>query len=80
MTTLDIRDCKLIGNDLKLEIVNRVKETQRLVLQPLPDMLILTKVQYEDLEDDPRMMPMYASKARIYITSENAMELDIREI
>jgi hypothetical protein len=77
MTSLDVTDCRLRGDALRVEIVNRVKDTQRLVLQPLPDMLILSRDQYEDLEHDASMLSTSDSKDRLYNTGMNVMELKI---
>jgi hypothetical protein len=79
MTELNITDCKLKGDALRQEIVDRVKATQSVIIQTLPDMLVLTKEQYQELEDDSEMLPMYASKSGVYMTSENVMEVSIKE-
>lgn len=76
MKEIDITDCKLKGAALKQEIIDRVKATQSVIIQTLPNVLILTKEQYKDLEHDPEMYG--AEKSRVYITPYNAMDLDIR--
>lgn len=77
MTKLDVTDCKLKGTALQVEIVNRVKDTQRLLMSPLPDILILSRDQYEDLEHDASMLSTQDSKDRLYNTGLNVMEIKI---
>jgi hypothetical protein len=79
MTELNITDCPLKGKALRQEIVDRVKATQSVIIRTLPDLLILTKEQYKDLEHDPQMIDMHQSKERIYATQYNVMELSIKD-
>lgn len=74
---LDITDCKLKGADLRKEIADRVKDTQRVLITTLPDTLLLTQEQYDILEHDPEMVGGYGSNSRVYITPYNAMDLQI---
>jgi hypothetical protein len=78
MTELDMTDCRLKGDELKLEIVNRVKSTQAYIIRPYPDRLIITKDQYQMLQSDPEMQHTWDSKDHLYRTPHNVMELVIK--
>lgn len=78
MTELDIQDLKQGGDELKQAIVKAVKDTQLYLTRPLPDLLIMTREQYEELEDDPQMVGLKDWQSRMYVTQYNAMELDVR--
>lgn len=77
--TIDIRDWKHTGDELKREIVEAVKSTQLLIVRPLPDKLVMTGEQYDMLQSDPEMHGMWESQQRVYVTSENAMDVIIQE-
>jgi hypothetical protein len=76
MNVLDITDTKLKGEELKKEIWNRVKETQRLVIQTLPDVLRMTQDQFDELKPD--MDLMYQSNLHLYKTPDNVMEVEVK--
>lgn len=76
---LDIRDWKQTGMELKTEISNAVAATQSVVIQPLPNKLIMTQAQYDMLESDPDLVGV-EPKERIYITPHNAMDVIISEV
>jgi hypothetical protein len=75
--TIDIREWKMTGDDLKKEIVNAVRDTQRYVIQTLPNKLVMTPAQYDDLQHDPEMHGFYKEQQRVYVTTENAMDVII---
>jgi len=76
---LDITDAKETGLMLKQAILSAVKDTQRIILAPLPDQLLMTKDQYDMLQDDPDMQKMYQSDNLLYITPLNAMEVKVKQ-
>lgn len=78
MDILDIRDWKQTGEALKTEIGNAVKATQSIIIQPLPNKLVMTRTQYEDLEQDPEMRSFQGSVERIFITPHNAMDVIVK--
>lgn len=79
MITLDITDWKQKDDDLRREIVNAVLSTQAVLVQPLPDQLVMTKAQFDMLDTDPRMQAMYQSTERLYVTPHNAMEVVVKQ-
>jgi len=76
---IDITPLKETGQALKQAIFNAVKDTQGVILAPLPNVLIMTKAQYDELDPDPEMQKAYKSKDRIYITPLNAMDVVVKD-
>jgi len=77
--TIDIRDWKQTGDELKREIDEAVKSTQSVVIRPLPNKLVMTGPQYDMLQADPEMRGFWTSQERVYITPYNAMDVVIQE-
>jgi hypothetical protein len=75
--TIDITDWKMKDDELKLEILKAVRSTQSLVIQPLPNRLVMTKSQYDMLQPDPDLRGIYP-KEQIYYTPDNAMDVIIK--
>ena len=81
---LDIRDFKEKGDDLRKVILDAVEDTQRVLVRPYPDRLVITKAQYDDLAGRPEMSHMYDPYSSInqeffmYQTKHNVMEIEIR--
>lgn len=76
--TLDIRDFKEKDDELKIAIAQAVRDTQRLVIQPLPSKIIMTYAQFDMLQPDPDLRGLYP-KEQIYMTPDNVMEVTIDE-
>lgn len=79
MDTLDIRDFKETGAELVTAISNAVAGTQRVIIQRLPDKIVMTRVQYEQLEHDPDMQAFDGRTERIFLTPHNAMDVIVKE-
>jgi hypothetical protein len=86
MDTIDITDCKLRGHELHDEIVNRVWDTQRVIIQPLPSFLKMTKRQFVDLGKlkgtiaqgfDPQHLEPEEFQDKFYMTKHNIMEIEV---
>ena len=81
MDTLDVTHLKLSGEKLAEEIENLVGETQRLVIQPLPSELLMTKEQFEDLislADPDEQLIKPDPKHQLYLTKYNIMDIKIK--
>ncbi len=78
---LDIRHLTDTGEDLKGEILRMVSATQSpLLIMPLPNILIMTRAQYDAMQTDPDMIGDYQySSERVYVTPLNAMDVRIVE-
>lgn len=74
---LDITHWRQKGADLHTEIVNAVKSTQSVIIQPLPNILTMTQAQYDSLLLLKNMPEMYQSKERFYYTPLNVMEVRV---
>lgn len=84
--TIDITPLKETGLELRQAIYNAVQDTQSAVLlTPLPNILIMTFAQYENLDPYGDMVGAYQSKQRIYITRHedgkplNAMDVVVKD-
>lgn len=81
---LDIRDFKEKGDDLRKVILDAVEDTQRVLVRPYPDRLVLTKDQYNELARTDGMSKMYdpiqsiGQEFFMYQTKHNVMEIEIR--
>lgn len=78
MDTLDITDWKQTGWELKIEIDKAVASTQSVIIQPLPNKIIMTKAQYDMLQHDPEMIGAYKSNEHLYKTTHNLMDVIIK--
>jgi hypothetical protein len=76
---LDITELREHGVALHEAICNAVKDTQGLILAPLPDVLVMTARQYEELDPLGGMASAYQSKDRIYMTPMNAMDVVVKD-
>jgi len=76
---LDVSDLRERGEELKQAIFNAVKDTQGIIMSPLPNVLIMTAEQYMDQDPNPEMMPAYKSKDRLFITPLNAMDVVVKD-
>lgn len=82
---LDITHLKLKGAALTQEIENMVGATQKLIIQPLPNELLMTQAQFEDLikrtgkdfTEDEESNPQ--PKEQIYRTKHNCMDIRVRD-
>ncbi len=64
---------------LQKDIVETVAATQSpLLVVPLPNILLLTRRQYDLLQNDPDMLGTYADQ-RVYVTPLNAMDVRVVE-
>lgn len=77
--TLDITSLTERGEALKQAIFNAVKDTQAIIMAPLPNELIMTAAQYEDQDPLGDMAQAYKSKDRVYITPLNAMDIVVKD-
>lgn len=78
-TTLDITDWKETGEELKRMITVAVKDTQRLILKPLPDIMLITKAQFDYFVTDPDIIQMYETTDLLYSTPYNVMEIRVKQ-
>lgn len=77
--TIDATDFKETGVKLMEAIEKAVGDTQRLIIQPLPDQLQLTPAQYDELSTLAGFIPTADRKKRIYLTKYNAMEVEVKQ-
>lgn len=83
--TLDISDLKERGEALREAIFNAVKDTQSIVVKPLPNVLVMTKDQFDDqLPFDEMVVPdgvvdRYKPKDHLWITPINAMDVVVKD-
>ena len=79
MDTLDIRSMREKGRALHTAIENAVGGTQKVLIRPLPSLLVMTRDQYNDLLLlSGQMIEMENSTDRIYMTKHNVMEVIVR--
>ncbi len=74
---LDITPLKERGDALKKMIVQGVKDTQKWIIQDLPNELHMTRKQFEMLQTDPEMMGTHNSQDHLYMTPLNVMEVRV---
>lgn len=79
MKTLDITDFKKHGMELAEEINSAVWSTQRLIIQPLPDEIVMTQSQFNELSKLSGMDEMYGTEGHIWYTRHNVMEVVVRD-
>ena len=77
--TIDIRDWKEVGEDLKQAIEQAVKNTQAVIIRELPHTIVMTGKQYDMLQTDPEMRGFWTDQQRVYVTTQNAMDVIIKE-
>jgi len=75
---LDITPLKEKGDDLKKMIIQGVKDTQKYVVQQLPNELLMTKAQYKMLQQDKSMMHAHESEDHLYMTPDAVMEVRVK--
>ncbi len=76
---LDIRHLTETGDELKKKILVMIDDTQSpLLITPLPNLLVMTGRQYDQMQTDPDMLGRY-SESRIYVTPLNAMDVRVWE-
>ena len=78
MKVLDITNLKETGLELRIAIIQGVKDTQRTIIQELPNELLMTKKQFKDLQKDPMLQLMYDSKDFLYQTPMSVMEVRVK--
>lgn len=84
MDTIDIRDSRLKGDELKIHIIDMVKSTQFTANRLLPDKIKMTKNQFQMLSGDmlnaynPDGSLVKSSTERIYMTPLNAMNVEVK--
>jgi len=64
---------------LKQEIYNAVKDTQRVIIRELPNQLLMTREQFDLLQEEPEFQRMYESKDFLYYTPMNVMEVRVKQ-
>ena len=75
MSNLDITSWKKKSmQELGQEIVDTVKDTQRVIIQPYPDKIIMTLQQYNTLNGRPPMTPLSFTN-RLFRTKYNIMDI-----
>ena len=75
---LDITGINKTGEELRQAILDGVKDTQGALMMELPDQLIMTREQFNELQPDPELQQMYQSKDFLYHTPLNAMEVWVK--
>jgi hypothetical protein len=68
-----------LGLQLRKDILNGVRDTQGIIMSPLPNILLMTKPQFDDLVTDPAMEHMYQSTDYMYFTELNVMEVRVKD-
>ncbi len=87
MSELDVSMLKERGEALKEAIYNAVKDTQSLIAKPLPNVLIMTKEQFDDLfalELAEMIIPdgevdHYKPKDHLWLTPMNIMDIVVKD-
>lgn len=65
--------------ELHSAVVKAVDDLQRVIIQEPYNELLITKKQFEILQKDPAMLPMYASNQFLYRTPNAIMEIRVKE-
>lgn len=89
LNTLDISSLPetVKGEALRLAIFNAVKDTQSVVVQQLPNELVMTKAQFDNLNPygdmryfgtDDEINP-YKPKDYVWVTPMNAMDIVVKD-
>ena len=77
-STLDITSFKEKGEELKTAINNAVKDTQRVIIRALPDKILMTSTQYEDLSPSFIASGYGDRPFQLYRTPLNIMEIEVK--
>ena len=78
MNTLDITSWKLHGQELSDRIIKEVKSfAKSKLLVPIPDILMMTQDQYDDLNRQNGMYDVFYTEDKMYRTPYNVMEIRI---
>lgn len=75
---LDMRISPKLGPELNQEIIESVAATQRFILKPLPNWLIVTYDQFVSLHRYTQ--PIEGTSDRLYQTPLNVMEVEVDEV
>lgn len=77
--TLDITGFKEKGKQLHDAIVAAVKDTQRIIITDLPDEILMTQTQFDNLQKTRGMMEStYIEDFYLYNTDLNIMEVRVK--
>lgn len=76
---LDITDFKEKGIELMTAIENAVGDTQRVIITPLPDELLMTQDQFDELMRLSGLHEMEGTEDRMFITKFNVMEVRVKQ-
>lgn len=79
MKTLDITEFREKGRELFEAIEKAVGDTQRVLIQDLPNEILMTNTQFDDLNSLSGFTQMYKSKDRLFQTRYNVMEVRVKE-
>lgn len=60
-------------------IVAMVKDTQRVLIRELPNILLMTKKQFKLLARNDEMRKLYESEEMFYYTKFNAMQIEVKD-
>ena len=78
MNTLDISNWKIHGQELSNRIIKEVKSfAKSKLLVPIPDILMMTQDQYDDLSRLKGMYDVFYTEDKMYRTPFNVMEIRI---
>lgn len=77
--TLDITDFKEQGVELAKAIENAVKDTQRVVIRELPNELLMTQAQFDDLQKVTGTFESYIPDYYMFKTKLNVMEVRVKD-
>lgn len=78
LTTLDITDRKEKGQELHNIIVLEAKRASESKLYiPIPNLLLMSADQYDDLNNLSGLQEMYHSDEKMYVTPYNVMEVRV---
>ena len=78
MNTLDISNWKLHGQELSNRIIKEVKSfAESKLILPIPDILMMTQDQYDDLSRLNGMYDVFYTGDKMYSTPFNVMEVRI---
>jgi predicted RNA-binding protein len=76
---LDITNAKVKGEELKKEIEYAVKQTQSVVIRELPNQILMTQEQYDDLKPGFSMQEFAGQEYYLYRTKLNIMEIEVKK-
>lgn len=76
---LDITDFKEKGTALKKAIVEAVKGTQSVVIRELPNQIVMTQKQYDELKPGFNVQEFSGQEYYMYQTPYNVMEIEVKK-